>query len=284
MSKRDSLEQENNENLYQYFLEEERKYKAARIALGLKRAREQGQVIISRVPYGYRSSYGKLQIDVQEAKVVEKVFQYLAAEKSYKRVSNLLNSQGYSYKKRPWTPSNIRLIAKSSIYIGELYFNKTITRYLGDGKSQIIKNPQSEWKKISVPSIVAPELFNRVQRILSMKTDKKIKLEENKMTSNKKIVFYHRTNFGSKEDNQPIAQILKGKFNNIDKFYIDDSCSGTSDPFKRGSFQKMKKDIEAGMIGKMVIKDYNRISRKNEDLAKVLDFLRTNGVEVVICN
>jgi site-specific DNA recombinase len=54
--------------------------------------------------------------------------------------------------------------------------------------------------------------------------------------------------------------------------------------FLRGSFQKMKKDIEAGMIGKVVIKDYNRISRKNEDLAKVLDFLRTNGVEVAICN
>ncbi|WP_217608872.1 recombinase family protein, partial [Bacillus sp. GbtcB15] len=81
--------------------------------------------IISRVPFGYRSSYGKLQIDVQEAKVVEKVFQYLAAEKSYKSVSNLLNSHGYSYKNRPWNPSNIRLIAKSPIYIGKLYFNKT---------------------------------------------------------------------------------------------------------------------------------------------------------------
>lgn len=40
MSNRDSLEQGNNEKLYQYFLEEERKYKAARIALGLKRARQ----------------------------------------------------------------------------------------------------------------------------------------------------------------------------------------------------------------------------------------------------
>ncbi|WP_433959816.1 hypothetical protein [Cytobacillus horneckiae] len=90
MSNRDSLEQGNNEKLYQYFLEEERKYKAARIALGLKRAREQGRVIISRVPFGYRSSYGKLQIDVQEAKVVEKVFQYLAEEKSYKSVSTCL--------------------------------------------------------------------------------------------------------------------------------------------------------------------------------------------------
>ncbi|WP_026562916.1 recombinase family protein [Bacillus sp. J37] len=284
MTKRNSLEQEKKEYLLQYLSEKERQVKAARIALGLKRAREQGKVIISRVPFGYRSACGKLQIDVQEGKVVEKVFQCLAAEKSYKDVSNLLNSQGYFYKNRPWTSSKIRIIAKSPIYIGELYFNKTTTRFLDGEKSQTIKNPQSEWQKISVPSIVKPELFNRVQKILSMKKDKKIKLEENNMTSRKKIVFYHRTDVGSKVKYQPIGHILKDQLYNIDEYFIDESYSGISDPFKRGSFEKLKNDIESGMIGKMVIKDYNRISRKNEDLARVLDFLRTNGVEVVICN
>lgn len=163
----------NADSLLNLIHEKEREYMAKRTARGLKRAREQGKVILGRVPYGYRCENGKLLIQQEESEVVMKIFNYLKIGKSYTDVSVLLNKEGYFYKNDlPWNPVRIRWIAKSRIYIGELYYNKTSTNYK-NGTASTVKNPPNEWAKITVPAIIPLELFESVQFNIAVLWSKK---------------------------------------------------------------------------------------------------------------
>ena len=52
-------------------------------------------------------------------------------------------------------------------------------------------------------------------------------------------------------------------------FYIDDGCTGTN--FERMGFERMKRDIEAGIIKCVVVKDLSRFGRNYADGGYYID-------------
>jgi site-specific DNA recombinase len=140
---------------------------AKRTSAGLRYASDQGRVILGTVPFGYQLVDGEILVQPEEAELVLKIFNLIAEGYSCKKVSNLLNDEGNLNRKGlPWTAEKVRWIVKSETYLGELFYNKTSTRYFDNGTSISVDNPRSEWKRIEINPIVPSELFHIANIVL----------------------------------------------------------------------------------------------------------------------
>lgn len=73
------------------------------------------------------------------------IFEHLSQSVTVSRVSKMLNDQGVLTRKRLlWIPAVVRRIAKSEVYVGDLFFNKTQTIYV-NGNKVIINISSSEY-------------------------------------------------------------------------------------------------------------------------------------------
>lgn len=166
------LDVSNNDSyqkLIDFIRETERAMLARRVSNGRKNALKQGKVMLSTPPYGYKLEQGKLIIDPQEVHGVTTIFELLKKGKTVNEVSKLLNERGMLTKKgRKWTLATVRNIAKSRVYIGELYFNKTKSIY-ENGKRKTIRIPTNQWIKVNVLPLVSKDIFNSVQDRLKIK-------------------------------------------------------------------------------------------------------------------
>lgn len=143
--------------------EYEKKYMSSRISRGRKNAVEKGKVMLGIAPYGYEINNGTLIVKAEEANVVATIYDLLNKGKSANEVSEMLNNEGILTKRgREWTSVTVRRIAKSELYVGNLYLNKTKIQY-ENGSRKKIKIPSDEWIIINVDPIISKELFDRVQ-------------------------------------------------------------------------------------------------------------------------
>jgi len=167
-------------------------YERAKISERMRRGKmykaKQGIYFSSTANYGYRyipktkDEPGHIEIDPVEARNVEIIFKLIGVEKlSIRRVIVRLAEMGIKPRKSKrgvWTTSTLSQILRDTIYIGQAYYNRTVSlepenpikqaEYKQNKKTSRKLKPQEEWIPLSTPAIISPELFEAVQKQLSL--------------------------------------------------------------------------------------------------------------------
>jgi site-specific DNA recombinase len=137
----------------------------------MKENARQGFFNGSKPPYGYRTveteakgrrgSKKRLEIDVAEAAIVQRIFElylngYEGIALGAKGITEFLNDRGITLRGQRWTRGRVHEVLSNSMYHGEYWFNKH------ENKTKTLK-PQSEWVKIAVPPIIEVATFQQVE-------------------------------------------------------------------------------------------------------------------------
>lgn len=130
--------------------------------------------------YGRAAVIGvRLEIDEEQAAVVQRVFQMFAEGMSYAKIAKTLNGEGVlspmpsrEDRSRAWCTSSIFEILRNERYHGVQVWNRTKKeRNPETGRKVSRPRPESEWKRVEVPEwrIVPEELWTAVQERLKEK-------------------------------------------------------------------------------------------------------------------
>jgi len=127
-------------------------------------------------PYGYdyNKETHKLEINKEEAKIVRKMYKWIAEEGlTSHSVQKRLNDLGISTKygnlgkkkqvngARFWKKRTVGRILTNEIYSGTFIYRKY--KYLGRVRGEDNLRPKDEWIKIKTPRIVSKKIFDLVQ-------------------------------------------------------------------------------------------------------------------------
>jgi site-specific DNA recombinase len=134
----------------------------------LYRARS-GEVLATKVPYGYRrarrgaGASAHLVINEAEAAVVRRVFTDFLAGHSLRHLAITLSAEGIpSPEGKPvWRISTICRLLRNEAYVGRLYWNRAQTRYDATlGRDRLTTRPREEWVEIPIPTIIDEGTFD----------------------------------------------------------------------------------------------------------------------------
>ncbi len=133
-----------------------------RVYIGMEqKARTNGGILGFNIPYGYNYSNGKLTINKDEEKNVNRIFEKYLNGLSMKKIADQLNIDNISTKQnKTWGSQTISLILKNPLYCGYLHWED----YLNPGDHE---------------PIIDKEKFNKVQEIIkqrNLKTKHKSKV------------------------------------------------------------------------------------------------------------
>lgn len=114
-----------------------------------------------------------LEINTQEAMIVQEIFELYASGKGLKAIVGTLNRKGYKTKKgNPFNVNGVRDILHNPTYTGKIRFNVrenwSEKRRKGINPNPIIVDGKHE-------AIISEELWNKVQQIYSSKSGKRSK-------------------------------------------------------------------------------------------------------------
>lgn len=143
----------------------EREMTAERVAEGMKARALAGKFNGGPVPYGYRLVGEQLVIDESEAATVRVMYELFLSKRIIRQVRLTLDTSGSRTRKGSrWAGNTIRRILSSSIYKGELLYNR---RDVSTGKAKA-RSPEEHIRVPGgVPAIISPEVFAQVQAILT---------------------------------------------------------------------------------------------------------------------
>ncbi|MCQ3944264.1 MAG: hypothetical protein DPW11_00580 [bacterium] len=168
------------------FGEYERAKIVERFRLGKLRKARDGHVVTSSAPYGYtyicRNDHGEghYEIEPQEARLVKKIFEWVANEgltirKVVKRLQEL-DIKPRKSKRGVWNSSTITNMLRNESYIGHAHYLKSEgiipknpikdLKYKRVIKTSRRTRDRSEWINIEVPAIIEEQLFWKVRRQL----------------------------------------------------------------------------------------------------------------------
>jgi site-specific DNA recombinase len=122
-----------------------------------------GEVLATKVPYGYRriprnaDGAAHLIICEPEAGVVRRIFADFLAGASLRNLAVTLSNEGIASPegKPVWRLSTICRLLRNEAYAGRLYWNRTQTSYdpaLGHNRATL--RPRQEWIEIPIPAII----------------------------------------------------------------------------------------------------------------------------------
>lgn len=128
--------------------------------------------VITRVPFGYRSTDRRVVVDEAEADVVRSIFRAYAEEGlSLNGVARWLAGQGIPAPRggERWGRPSLRRILLDSAYRGEWQYNKRKRTLVPGGKGKgkgtyrMVDRPRQDWVPMAVPPIVDAGLWQRAQ-------------------------------------------------------------------------------------------------------------------------
>jgi len=89
--------------------------------IGFMQKYNEGHIISSQVPYGYRLIDGELIIEEAEADIVKRIFEDYSEGIGYSRIADSLNNQGLLNRNgKRWVVSRIGSILRNDFYIGQV--------------------------------------------------------------------------------------------------------------------------------------------------------------------
>lgn len=133
----------------------------------------QNGAYMANAPFGYRKTrvnrLSTLEIDPEEAKCVQYIFQLYADGNGCTRIEYAVNAMGYHGRRgSKFNRNTIRLILDNPVYIGKIRWNKTSTIKAGIGADRTKKVIYNKDDQIQIidgrhPAIISQELWNTVQ-------------------------------------------------------------------------------------------------------------------------
>lgn len=139
-----------------------------------------GEYVAARVPYGYMKLFHEGRtiyvLDPEKADVVRKIFEMVLNGVSYYQIAGELNREEIqSPGGNVWTVKAVSRIVNNRFYIGILETGKTEST-LGSMKP-FISNEKQDWIVIDNhhEAIVDTETYEKIQRIVEAKQDKRLK-------------------------------------------------------------------------------------------------------------
>ena len=154
-----------------------------------------GKLIGCKPPFGYiyvKKSEDKeahFKINLEEARVIKKIFKVFSEENSINKTTNVVNKIGLRIRDRRtkelklFYQTTIAKILRNESYIGNWYYGK---RYACEAKYHYKKDrkqgltgrrfrPKSEWCLIKIPAIIDKLFFNKVQKMVNKRREDYLK-------------------------------------------------------------------------------------------------------------
>jgi len=131
-----------------------------------------GEVLATKVPYGYRrvprgaDGAAHLTIHEPEAAVVRRIFADFLAGASLRHLAVALSAEGIASPegKPVWRLSTICRLLRNEAYAGRLYWNRTQTSYdPALGRNRATLRPREEWIEIPIPAIIDQATLEAVE-------------------------------------------------------------------------------------------------------------------------
>lgn len=89
--------------------------------IGFQQKYNEGHIISSQVPYGYRLINGELIIEKAEANIVKRIFEDYSEGMGYSKIADSLNNQGLLNRNgKRWVVARIGSILRNDFYIGQV--------------------------------------------------------------------------------------------------------------------------------------------------------------------
>ncbi|WP_243549955.1 recombinase family protein [Priestia megaterium] len=150
-----------------------------RMSRGRREKAKQGKVVKDVKVYGYlyNKEENELQVNTDEAKVVQLIFDLFTDPRGRVRgingIANYLMDKGIPTKKGKgiWHRQVVRQILMNETYTGIFYHNKWNTEGIlankfKDEKVSVKHRPREEWIGVGVPAIIGKETFTHAQKLL----------------------------------------------------------------------------------------------------------------------
>ena len=165
------------------FAEYERAKISERFRLGKLRKVKENHILVSEPLYGYSyipkhdNEHGYYQINEDEAKVVRMIYSWVADEGlTMRSVVRRLQEKGIKPRKSKrgvWSTSTLSTLLSHKAYIGEAHWGSSYAvvpenptnheKYRKMKKTSRKVRPEEEWYKITVPTIIDKDLFQRAR-------------------------------------------------------------------------------------------------------------------------
>ncbi len=159
-----------------------------------------GEYVAARPPYGYEKLVVEGRTiyvaDPEKAEVVKKVFEQVLGGNSYYKIAGELNLAGIkSPGGNDWTVKAVSRIINNRFYTGVLEMGKT-ENTLG-GMKPFINKDQQDWIAIDGhhESIVDIGTFEKVQRVIEAKKDKRLNTDTNIARNNDTVISSQTSKF-----------------------------------------------------------------------------------------
>jgi DNA invertase Pin-like site-specific DNA recombinase len=134
-----------------------------------------GTFIASSTPYGYRLNGQVLEIHPGEAEIVKRIFADYLSGKGQQFIADELNAEGIPshFRQRKWYHSSLQYILSNISYVGDSLWQKTYStntiplaqvKNRGEMKQYYVKNDHE--------AIISREDFDKVQRLIAIRTEK----------------------------------------------------------------------------------------------------------------
>jgi site-specific DNA recombinase len=148
------------EQMFAAFAELERKKIIARTSRGSREKARQGKNPHGAVPFGYRrdgAALGGLAVCEPEAKIVRRIFAWVAERESIRGIAARLNTQSIAAPRGGrWGRSTIWTLLQNRVYVGEGVFNRR------DRQAARVR-AEAEWIRYPVPPLVSKAQAARVK-------------------------------------------------------------------------------------------------------------------------
>lgn len=153
---------------------------------GQIRVAKEGKWVAGTPPFGYRvnKETGRLEEDVDQAKIVRDIFALYLTGYSILGVAEVMNGRGvpppshWNAKHRgikaiQWNDTQVTHILQRECYTGVYDYRKVAAVRNQDGERSLKKRNSDEWITFSIPVIISPSDFETVQQLKEQRTNRK---------------------------------------------------------------------------------------------------------------
>lgn len=133
-----------------------------------------GKYVCGKPPIGYECGFdGKLEINLDESVIIDKIFSSFLGGKSLSAIVKELNEKGVCTKNgNPFSKQAIHSILKNEVYAGTLIYNRKNAK--GKKRKALLKKGAEVRVEDNHPAIVSKSDFKKVQKMLNNNAELKI--------------------------------------------------------------------------------------------------------------
>lgn len=247
------------------------------VKMGLAMKMDRGELVgfSGCLGYDYDRVAKELRVNEKEADIVRFIFNAYLQGKGFAAIAKLCMKKGYLTKtgSKKWSGSSIRLILMNEKYRGDVRQGKTFTK---DPLTKVrcVNNGESDqyYKKNNHPAIIAPKIFETVQRMIKEKSIVPRARNNQKYTLSNRMVCGHCGSTYIRRIQNPAS-----KYENVVWQCNRKSKGEAKTDFSKSIKDKAVKEIFQECINRLKL---NRNDVFEELMIRIKDIIVTDDIEI----